>query len=351
MGKIAKSPRLFSGISWGVTLLIVCASLGFGYWRLFRPSVSAAEPAVTPAVENNPTVLPNLASLAPDPEQAAIVRQVWLKTDITSKTTYSISEYTVQSGDALFSIAKQFNIKPETLLWANYDLLQDSPDSLRVGQVLKVPPVDGVYYQVKQGDTLQSIADEFSANLEDVVDWPGNNFDLTTQQVKPGDYVMVPGGHREFVQWIIPTVARGKSGTANIGGTACTGGPVGSGGFIWPTGNHYLSGNDYWSGHLGIDIAAGLGASVWAADAGVVTIAQGGWNGGYGNVVMIDHGNGYLTVYGHLEQINVVPCQGVASGQQIGLAGSTGNSTGPHLHFEVRLDGGFVDPWYVLPSP
>ncbi len=351
MGKISKSPRLFSGISWGVTILIVCALLGFGYWRLFPPSVSAAEPVAAPTAEKSTTILPNTNTSAPSGEQPAIVRQVWLKTDITSKTTYSIGEYTVQRGDALFSIAKQFNIKPETLLWANYDLLQDSPDSLRVGQVLKVPPVDGVYYQVKQNDTLVSITDEFSANLEDVLNWPGNNFDLTSQQVKPGDYVMVPGGHREFVQWIIPTVARGKSGTSNIGGTACAGGPVGGGGFIWPTGNHYLSGNDYWSGHLGIDIAAGLGASVWAADAGVVTIAQGGWNGGYGNVVMIDHGNGYLTVYGHLEQINVVPCQGVASGQLIGLAGSTGNSTGAHLHFEVRLNGGFVSPWYVLPSP
>ncbi len=87
-------------------------------------------------------------------------------------------------------------------------------------------------------------------------------------------------------------------------------GPVGSTAFIWPTGNHYLSGNDYWSGHLGIDIAAGLGAPVWAADAGVVTIAQGGWNGGYGNVVMIDHGNGWMTVYGHLSQINVVRLPG-----------------------------------------
>ena len=159
---------------------------------------------------------------------------------------------------------------------------------------------------------------------------------------------MVQNGHREFVQWIIPTVARGKSGTANIGGTACGAGPVGSTNFIWPTANHFLSGNDYWSGHLGIDIAAGLGAPVWAADAGVVTIAQGGWNGGYGNVVMIDHGNGWITVYGHLSQINVAPCQGVAAGQLIGLAGSTGNSTGSHLHFETRLNGGFVNPWSVL---
>jgi murein DD-endopeptidase MepM/ murein hydrolase activator NlpD len=348
MAKTTRSPRLFSGIAWGVTILIVGALLGFGFWRLYPPSVSAAPVEATPTKGNGKAnaAIPSVPTPVVD---QALVRQVWLKTDITSKTTYTVSEYTVQSGDALFSIAKQFNIKPETLLWANSDILQDSPDSLRVGQVLKVPPTDGVYYQVKQGDTLESIADEFSANLEEVVNWPGNSIDLTSQQVKPGDYIMVPGGHREFVQWIIPTVARGVSGTSNIGSTACAGGPVGSGAFIWPTGNHFLSGNDYWSGHLGIDIAAGMGAPVWAADAGVVTIAQGGWNGGYGNVVMIDHGNGYLTVYGHLSQINVSACQGVSAGQGIGLAGSTGNSTGAHLHFEVRLNGGFVDPWYVLP--
>jgi len=350
MGKSSGSPRLFTGISWGVTFLVVIALLGFGLWHVFfTPPVSAALPVATPTEANAPASPSNASASASD--EAAIIRQVWLKTDITSKTSYTVSEYTVQRGDALFSIAKQFNIKPETLLWANSDILQDTPDSLRVGQLLKVPPTDGIYYEVKTGDTIESIADEFSANVEDVVNWPGNNIDLTSQQVTPGEYVMVPGGHREFVQWIIPTVARGKSGTANIGGTACTGGAYGSGAFIWPTGNHYLSGNEYWSGHLGIDIAAGLGAPVWAADAGVVTIAQGGWNGGYGNVVMIDHGNGYITTYGHLEQINVVVCQGVSAGTLIGLAGSTGNSTGAHLHFEVRLNGGFVNPWYVLPSP
>ncbi len=342
------SPRLFNGISWGVTILIVFSLLGFGYVKVFTPSVTAAAPAV-PTPTTGKALAAALPAAVSSAAAQAIVRQVWLKTDITSKTTYTVSEYTVQSGDALFSIAKQFDIKPETLLWANEDILQDSPDSLRVGQVLKVPPTDGVYYQAVEGDTLETISKKFSATLDDVLNWPGNNIDLTTQVVVPGDYIMVPGGHREFVQWIIPTVARGKSGTANVGGSTCGGGPVGGGGFIWPAANHFISGNDYWSGHLGIDIAAGMGAPVYAADAGVVTIAQGGWNGGYGNVVMIDHGNGYLTVYGHLSQINVVACQGVAQGSIIGLAGSTGNSTGAHLHFEVRLNGGFVDPWYVLP--
>ena len=126
---------------------------------------------------------------------------------ITSNTTYTVREYTVQPGDALFSIAAQFNIKPETLLWANNDILKGSPDSLPVGQVLKVPPVDGVYYQVQDGDTLASIADKFSANLDDILNWPGNNIDLTTQEVTPGDYVMVPGGQEQTVVWVVPSVA------------------------------------------------------------------------------------------------------------------------------------------------
>jgi murein DD-endopeptidase MepM/ murein hydrolase activator NlpD len=341
--------RLFSGISWGVTILVVVSLLGFGFWRVFPSILSTAAPEATPTGEKAPTAFSTAVPQDASPvDLQAIVRQVVLKTDITSNTTYTVSDYTVQPGDALFSIAAQFKIKPETLLWANDDILNGSPDSLRVGQVLKVPPADGVYYQVQAGDTLESIAKKFSAKLDDILNWPGNTIDLTTQNVTAGDYVMVPGGQEKTVVWVVPSVP--STGALNAAGNPCGAGPVGSG-FIWPTGNHYLSGNNFWSGHPGIDIAAGLGAPVWAASAGTVTIAQGGWNGGYGNVVMIDHNNGYLTVYGHLSQINVVPCETVAPGTSIGLAGSTGNSTGPHLHFEIRQNGVAVDPWYLLPAP
>ena len=353
MGKKTGSPRLFTGISWGVTILIVASLLAFGFWRVY-PSLAvsaAAAQAIRPPTPTGGKSPADFATpAAPGPSGVnldAIVRQVWLKTDITSKTTYTVASYTVQPGDALFSIAAQFNIKPETLMWANDDILKGSPDSLRIGQVFKIPPVDGVYYQVQAGDTLASIANKFSANLDDILNWPGNSIDLTTEQVTPGDYVMVPGGHEKLVVWVVPSVP--STGALSRSGNPCGAGPVGSG-FIWPTGNHYLSGNDFWSGHPGIDIAAGLGAPVWAAAAGTVTIAQGGWNGGYGNVVMIDHNNGYLTVYGHLSQINVVPCESVSAGTLIGLAGSTGNSTGPHLHFEIRQNGVAVDPWYLLPK-
>ena len=201
----------------------------------------------------------------------------------------------------------------------------------------------------RKGIRWHSVSDKFNAEEEDIINWPGNDIDLLDPEPEVGSFVMIPGGAREFVQWLIPTIARGSSGTTSVSGGACGAGPVGSGAFVWPADNHFLSGNDYWSGHLAIDIAAGEGAAIYAADSGVVTMADGGYNGGYGNVVMIDHGNGYATLYAHLSQINVVRCQGVYAGNLIALSGNTGNSFGAHLHFEVRQGGGFISPWYVLP--
>jgi murein DD-endopeptidase MepM/ murein hydrolase activator NlpD len=346
--KIWENPALFKGISWGITALIVLGLLGASLATVLPTAARVPSALATKAADASANA-PLPALIGPTAGAQAIVRQVTLKTDISTKITYNVIEYTVQRGDSVFSIAKQANIKPETVLFANYDILQDSPDSLRVGQVLKIPPVDGVYYQWQDGDTLESVADKFSASVDDILNFPGNKFDLTNPVIKKGDYVMVPGGSRAFVTWIFATIARGKSGTASVGTAACGGGAVGSGAFVWPAPNHYLSGNDYSAAHLGIDIAAVEGTTVFAADNGVVTLAAVGWNHGYGNVIMIDHGDGYATLYGHLSQINVATCQSVSAGQVIGLAGNTGNSFGAHLHFEVRLNGGFVNPWYVLP--
>jgi LysM repeat protein len=354
MRKFSTDSRWFTIASWTFTGLIVILALSFTLWKLNNRA--SAAPATAPSVEA-PTESPIISGAEVLPALNAaqqsidsIRRKLTLKTNIPEgRPRYETVEHTVARGDSIFAIAKDFNIKPETVLWANYDTLNDSPDSLRIGQVLNVPPVDGVYYQWKEGDTLDSVASEFDAKVDDILNWPGNNFDLTNPAVEVGQYLMIPGGHREFKQWIIPTIARGKSGTAGVGGKSCSGGAVGSGSFVWPAGNHFLSGNDYWSGHLGIDIAGAEGSPVYAADSGVVTLAAGGWNGGYGNVIMIDHGNGYATLYGHLSQINVGVCQSVGAGQTIGAIGNTGNSFGAHLHFEVRENGGFVNPWFVLP--
>jgi murein DD-endopeptidase MepM/ murein hydrolase activator NlpD len=354
MSKTSTNLRWFAIASWSITGLIVVVALGFTLWKLNgnKTAVPTSAPAVETPTESRPVagseVLPALNAAQKSID--SIRRKLTLKTNIPEdRPRYDTIEHTVSKGDSIFGIAKDFNIKPETVLWANYDTLNDSPDSLRIGQVLNVPPVDGVLYQWQEGDTFDSVAGAFDAKVEDILTWPGNNLDLAKPSVEVGKYVMIPGGHREFKQWIIPTIARGRSGTAGVGSTSCGGGAVGGGGFIWPAGNHFLSGNDYWSGHLGIDIAGADGSPVYAADSGVVTLASNGWNGGYGNVIMIDHGNGYATLYGHLSQINVAVCQSVGAGQTIGAIGNTGNSFGSHLHFEVRENGGFVNPWYVLP--
>jgi murein DD-endopeptidase MepM/ murein hydrolase activator NlpD len=280
----------------------------------------------------------------------SIGRDILLKTNIPAdKPRYKIDDYRVSRGDSIFAISEAFKLKPETVLWANYDVLQDDPHSLKPGQVLKIPPTDGIYYQWKENDTLPTVSEEFKASVDDILNYPGNSIDLSDPKIESGSWVMIPSGKREFVQWLVPTVAKGASGTSSTSQNACPGGAVGSGGFVWPADAHTLSGNDFWSGHLGIDIAAGEGAPVYAADSGVVTMATGGYNYGYGNVIQIDHGNGYSTVYAHLSAIGVGMCASVGKGQWIGSAGNTGNSQGAHLHFEVRQNGGFISPWFVLP--
>lgn len=172
--------------------------------------------------------------------------------------------------------------------------------------------------------------------------------------IKPGTWLIIPGGHREFVSWSAPAISRENPQAASIlGPGACSAvaqGIVGTGSFIWPSANHYLSGFDYSpnANHPAIDIAGQLGDAVWAADNGVVVYA--GWNNwGYGNVIVINHGNGWQTLYAHLSALNVGCGQSVFQGTPIGAIGSTGNSTGPHLHFEMMYKGGKVNPHDYLP--
>lgn len=338
----------FNIISWTVTLILVAGMvLGALKWR-GTSNAQALAPVPTAAPDQNvPKVdLPQLS--APVAFQS-IGREIQLKTNIPAdKPRYEVVEYRVSRGDSVFAISESYRITPETVLWANYDVLKDDPHSLAPGMVLKIPPTDGIYYQWKENDTLDTVANEYKTSVDEIINFPGNDIDLADPKVASGSWVMLPGAEREFVQWLVPTVATGASGTSPTSGNGCPAGAVG-GGFVWPADSNFLSGNDYWSGHLGIDIAAGEGAPVYAAASGVVTMAQGGYNYGYGNVIQIDHGNGYSTVYAHLSNIGVGVCASVSAGQWIGASGNTGNSQGAHLHFEVRQGGGFINPWFVLP--
>ena len=224
---------------------------------------------------------------------------------------------------------------------------------ISIGLQLIIPPTDGVYYQWQAGDTLAAVAGRFNTTVNAILSYPGNNLDMTNPVIKPGTFVMLPGGSRPFQRWLVPTIPHGVAGVAAtvLGPWSCntsTSGYFGTGTFIWPTGSRWISGNDYAPWHLGIDIGAYMGTPVNAADTGIIVYA--GWYyQGYGNMILIDHGNGYQTLYAHLSVISVTCGQGVVQGELIGLSGSTGNSTGPHLHFEVRYLGGFINPHYVLP--
>jgi LysM repeat protein len=345
-------------ISWGVALIMV----GFAAFVAFKrvPVLVFAEaplPTPTPVAP-----IPQGSGGAPHmPEIAAssivsVSREADSHTSKPSRPLDKVQHYVVEKGDSVFSISREYELKPESILWANFDTLQDDPQMLSVGINLNIPPTDGVYYKVTKFDTLEKIASKFKVYVQDIVMWPSNKLDFTNPKIKVGQYLMIPNGTGEVRQWLVPDIAKGaRTGTLSnakiLGPGACDtgdGGAVGSGGFIWPTGNaHKISGNDYWSGHLGIDIAALTGDYILAADSGVVVYA-GPIGGGYGNFVMIDHGNGYRTAYGHNSAVLVRCGQSVRQGQTIALAGSTGNSTGPHLHFEVRFYGGFINPWAVL---
>lgn len=365
--KASKAERLIVGGTW---LVAISLALFAGYlgWRIRSATTAAAAAPVAASEGSAPTAVQKALSASSDNGKAempdfihsasvlAVSRLATLHTIIPTRPRQEVIVYTVSAGDSVFGIAQKFNLKPETILWANYDQLNDNPDMLSPGMQLNIPPVDGVYYQAKEGDTVQSVAAAFDAKPEEVLNWPGNRLDLTNPQIKAGSYVLVPGGHREFKQWIVPVIPRGRAGVSKsvYGPGACAGnydGANGSGFFSWPTASHFLSGNDYWSGHLGIDIAGSVGDGVFAADSGVIVFA--GWStGGYGYMVMIDHGTtGYQTLYAHMSNFSVHCGQSVYQGQYIGALGNTGNSTGPHLHFEIRYLGGFVNPWYVLPAP
>ncbi len=349
---------LLSWFLWAIAL-ITLAGAGYIAWSKFNPERSQI---INKPLSSSPKeeLVESVESLMiPDftrsLSRGSIRRAVTMQTTIPVRENVRPINHLVQSNDSLFGLAAQFDLEPESILWSNYSQLQDNPHSLRPGMELLIPPVDGILYEWQDGDQVDSVAEEFKTDPDKIINWIGNDLDLLNPEFTPGALVMVPDGQRKLQQWILPTISRGAAGvSAGIyGAGACVGpfdGLYGGGGFIWPTAGHTLSGNDYWSGHLAIDIGLVIGEPIYASDSGVVVFA--GWStGGYGYVVVIDHGTGYQTLYAHLSGVTTGCGQSVVQGQTIGLGGNSGNSTGAHLHFEVRYQGGFVSPWFVLPPP
>ncbi len=236
--------------------------------------------------------------------------------------------YNVKPGDTVLAIAEKFGLQPETLMWSNSSIEQN-PDRLSIGDQLRILPVDGVLHVVTRGDTLSSIADDYETDMQAIVDYTANSIASINDALPIGKEIVVPGGAKPFAAPVV-----GDSAAYSVQRPA--GALAGSGNFSWPTAG-YVS-QSYWGGHPAVDIAGWLGAPVSAADAGYVVLAGGGWNSGYGNYVIVDHGNGFTTLYAHMNSVFVKPGETVSKGQQVGTMGNTGNSTGPHLHFEIRYD-------------
>lgn len=229
-----------------------------------------------------------------------------------------ISVYVVREGDSLSQIAEMFNVTVNTIIWAN-DL--KSASDIRPGQTLVILPVAGVKHLIKEGDTIDSIVKKYEADQQEVLAY--NNLNEGDDLVV-GEELIIPGG-----TIAAPAPAVPKPTSVSSSASASTSGL-----------SHPLPGSVRTQGIHGynaVDFGASVGAPIRAAASGEVIVARAsGWNGGYGNYVVISHGNGLQTLYSHMSTVEVVAGSQVSAGQVIGAVGSTGLSTGPHLHFEVR---------------
>ncbi|MEA3355490.1 MAG: M23 family metallopeptidase, partial [Patescibacteria group bacterium] len=258
-------------------------------------------------------------------------------TSVSIKPRGGVVTYIVSSGDTVSSIAKKFGISIDTIRWQN-DL--ESIDAIKPGQKVEVPPVTGMVHKVKRGETIYSVAKKYDVSAQQIVNWPFNSYaDDEKFGLAVGQILIVPDGVRPAVKLWDPKRYVART-TPNAGAVSATGQ------FVWPT-SGAITQRYVWY-HKGLDIANRAAPSILAADSGKVIVA--GWPDGfgYGNRVLIDHGNGFMTLYGHLSGISVGVGQTVNRGDVIGRMGSSGRSTGIHLHFEIRKSGVLVDPLAYL---
>jgi murein DD-endopeptidase MepM/ murein hydrolase activator NlpD len=253
-----------------------------------------------------------------------------LSTVFSVKPRDKVEDYTVKGGETLASIADKFDVSVDTIKWAN----NLKSDLIKPNQVLKIPPVTGIVHKVASGENIYTIAKKYNTNAQNILNFPFNSFeDLDTFSLAVGQILYVPGGTIEPEKpayQFVASIQAGVRGPSN---------------FIWPT-SGIITQYYVWY-HQALDIANPSQPVVLAADSGVVTYS-GCLNWGYGCHVIVDHGNGYQTLYGHLSRLDVESGSSVSQGSQIGIMGSTGRSTGTHLHFEIRSGGVLLNPLNFL---
>lgn len=246
------------------------------------------------------------------------------------KDTVSFQTYVVKNGDTISGIAKKFGLSNISTLIAANNI--SNVRNIVVGQKLTIPSIDGMYYKVAAGDNIASLASKYGARVEDILDVN----DLTSDKLLVGQNIYIPGARMDasslkkamgdVAKWICPITAKYVISS-----------------YFGPR-KDPISGIS--SNHKGIDLACPKGTSVKAAMKG--TVAAAGWSNLYGNYVILNHEDGYQTLYGHMSKISVKRGQVINQGSQVGLVGSTGYSTGNHLHFTVYKNGTPVDPLKLI---
>lgn len=313
--------------------------------RALPPVAGPVAPSGVPQAVLAPAVAPERTSAL---DRASLVRPPLPVTIVPERPREGVIVHEVAPGDTVWDLGLRYGISYQTILWAN-KLSED--DFIQIGQKLLILPVSGVYHEVQDGDTLESIAARYKADPQAIADFNR----VTNETLEPYQKLIVPGGvipmpPRPVVRPQAPPAApAARSSAASVARPVTPPAPprpvTGSGRFVWPARGVITT---YFSGwHPGIDIAAAMGTPILAADGGLVTFT--GWDStGYGNRIIVNHGNGWVSTYNHLAAIYVRPGQYVSKGQVIGSMGSTGRSTGPHLHLEFLLNGRFVNPLGVL---
>lgn len=299
------------------------------------------------------TYLDNLSSIKIQPFNSASNEYDWgglsqdgraiIKPDIaTTKKSLQkrteIVEYIVQAGDTVSTIADQFDVSVNTILWENnltaYSLIR-SEDKLII------LPETGISHKVVQGETIGKIAKMYDISEEKIIEY---NKIENANSLFIGQKLLIPGGKKLYSNIAKSSLsARNYTGISAIKDLIAPKGakPVSGNKMNWPTQGYRITQYYSWR-HAGLDIANKIGTSIYAADTGVVEYV--GWGRGYGNQIVIDHGGGKKTRYAHLSNVYVVKGEEVVKGQSIGAMGSTGWSTGSHLHFEVIINGAKYNP-------
>ncbi len=249
-------------------------------------------------------------------------------------------EYEVQPGENLSFIGQKFGVTVDSIRYAN-DLV--SLDYLKVGQKVLIPPVSGLIHTVKSGDSVNSLAVKYSVSTQAIVDF--NYLDGPPFNLNIGQKLIIPGAAIPALV-VTPPAPSATYGPDAYGTIPYAGrGVKGSGQFVWPARYRIITQYFSWY-HPALDIAKSP-SPIYASDSGTV-VRAGWWTNGYGFAVQIDHGNGFVTTYGHMSNIEVSVGEEVDRGEIIGQMGSTGRSTGPHVHFSVQFNGRFLDPLSVL---